>query len=723
MKKINRDMNTNKGVLFLVVFMIFLGLSSKAQLNLSNALTPAQLVQNVLVGGGVNVSNVTYIGSANSIAEFSNGNTTNLGLTSGVVMCSGNYGDIDQAAINLASTDLGLAGDASLNTLTTNTSYDASVLAFDFFPLGDTIKFRYVFGSEEYPDYVCSDFNDIFGFFVSGINPLGGNYVDQNIALIPGTALPVAINTINSGVPGSSYPSSGCISLAYSSYFVNNSSGVTIVYNGFTTVLTAWCLVTPCTLYHIKLAVADAGDGVLDSGVFLEANSFSSSGLSYNTSYTSTIDTMAVEGCNNAIITFMLSLPATDTVVINYNIGGGAIEGLDYPSVPDSLIIYPGQDSVSFLIIPISDGLNEPVESVIITYMNSACGTLDSIMIYIKDYDSIATTITPDVYICDGSPANIQISGSGGYPPLSYDWSTGQTVTSIIVDPATPTMYYVSVSDQCNFASLDSVLVSISDLSSQISIVDLGPCNHFPDGSITVTQSDGLPYIHYNWSNGDTNTTISNLPDGTYTVTVTDGIGCTSTNSGVIIPNTIIEADINADPMEGFVPLTVNFTFAGSGPIVTYNWNLGDGSTSTVLDPTHTYNDMGIYTVILTVNSGPPDYCEDYDTVFITVIQPSSIVVPNVFTPNGDGLNDYFSVQSEGVRSFNTTIFNRWGKKVYENGVDEGFSDAMIKTDIWDGNNYHGGGKCADGVYFYVIEAVGYDGKEYSLNGSIQLIR
>jgi gliding motility-associated-like protein len=99
------------------------------------------------------------------------------------------------------------------------------------------------------------------------------------------------------------------------------------------------------------------------------------------------------------------------------------------------------------------------------------------------------------------------------------------------------------------------------------------------------------------------------------------------------------------------------------------------------------------------------------------------MIIPNVFTPNGDGQNDQFSIQSEGIRDFKVVVYNRWGKLVHETEVNEGFSNTLVRTELWDGSNIHGGGQCAAGVYFYIIEAVGYDTKEYSLNGTIQLLR
>ena len=95
--------------------------------------------------------------------------------------------------------------------------------------------------------------------------------------------------------------------------------------------------------------------------------------------------------------------------------------------------------------------------------------------------------------------------------------------------------------------------------------------------------------------------------------------------------------------------------------------------------------------------------------------------VYNIITPNGDGLNDVFTVESEGIQTFKINIYNRWGKRVYTFEQDA-FSNLKEKHLLWDGNS-NGGGKCADGTYYYIIDAVGYDKKEYNLNGTITLLR
>src|SRR5205823_743581 len=123
-------------------------------------------------------------------------------------------------------------------------TYDACILEFDFKPAGDTVKFNYVFGSEEYTSFTCSSFNDVFGFFISG----PGFAVPTNIALVPGTTIPVCINSVNCGATGF-YSTSTCAALGpgspFCTYYVNNSAGTTITYDGITTTLTAIAGVTP----------------------------------------------------------------------------------------------------------------------------------------------------------------------------------------------------------------------------------------------------------------------------------------------------------------------------------------------------------------------------------------------------------------------------------------------------------------------------------------------
>jgi len=164
---------------------------------------------------------------------------------------------------------------------------DAVVIEFDFVPQSDILSFNYIFASEEYPEYVCSPFNDIFAFLLSGPNPAGGNYTNTNIALVPGTNIPVAINSVNTGFPGYYYyDASGCLdsggSLDYSAFYNDNAGGSSVQFDGFTDKFQATANVIPCETYHIKLAIADLTDGFFDSAVFLEENSFDVGAINVN---------------------------------------------------------------------------------------------------------------------------------------------------------------------------------------------------------------------------------------------------------------------------------------------------------------------------------------------------------------------------------------------------------------------------------------------------------
>lgn len=260
--------------------------AGNAQLIVSNTQTPAQLLQNSFLGATVTASNIRFNGStanANAIrdqaAAFStNFNPTDLGLTSGMILCTGKAtvalgpNNNDDATV---STSVPVQGDPDLALVSgSNTIRNIAVLEFDFVANGNTVAFQYIFASEEYPEFVNSLFNDVFGIFVSGpgiTGPYSGNA--KNIALVPGN-IPVSINNINNGLNNGG-PCENC------SYYVNNGTGSTPATNtgtqfdGFTTVLTASSDVIVGETYHVKIALANVSDNAFESAVFLKAGSFS----------------------------------------------------------------------------------------------------------------------------------------------------------------------------------------------------------------------------------------------------------------------------------------------------------------------------------------------------------------------------------------------------------------------------------------------------------------
>jgi hypothetical protein len=251
--------------ILLIVFFVH-------QINAHIAITPNQtaaaLAQS-LVGAGVTISNPTINCGANGNGLFvvTPPNTTNLGLGAGIILTSGNSA-LAAGPSGTTSVSTGNGADPDLTILAGQTTFDKCILEFDFVPLGDSIKFDYVFASSEYQSYTCSNFNDVFGFFISGpgiVGPFSNN--SKNIALVPGTACPVGVNTINGSTASPCGNVNAPCSPPNNALFVNNIGGTSVVYNGFTQVLTALAAVTPCVSHHLKLAISDAFDQILDSGV------------------------------------------------------------------------------------------------------------------------------------------------------------------------------------------------------------------------------------------------------------------------------------------------------------------------------------------------------------------------------------------------------------------------------------------------------------------------
>ena len=248
----------------------------------------ATALVNLLVNG-VPFSNVTLTGFDCSAGYF-DGSSANLALESGLVMATGGVESIEPGGFGGGFGGAGIDVDLTEQLVTVGASAtnlnNLIVLEFDFIPNSDQISFQYVFASDEYPGYTCSQFNDIFGFFLSGpgiTGPFSEGAI--NMALVPNpddpdtfTDTPVIINTINSGI-ASGGDTGPCDAIDpdwqdYSVFFTDNTTQETVNFPGFTVPLTATSNVTAGEEYHIKLAIADVADGALNSAVFLQANSF-----------------------------------------------------------------------------------------------------------------------------------------------------------------------------------------------------------------------------------------------------------------------------------------------------------------------------------------------------------------------------------------------------------------------------------------------------------------
>lgn len=263
------------------LFALFIVLNvAHAQFSVNTSLPLSQLIQN-FVGSNIAISNVTFTGGPLSIGSFSSG--TNYPMPMGLILTSGNVDStLGLPASNTVSGYLSMPGDLDLDALSNGSpTYDAASLEFDFVASGTQFEFHYSFASEEYDEFVGASFNDIFALFLSG----PGINTPVNLANIPGTTLPVAINSVNNG-PNNAGPCFNC------SYYISNANDTIFCMDGLTTVLTAQHAITPGLTYHVKIAVADVADGIFDSSVLLEAYSLKSTGntsLVENSNFTDAI--------------------------------------------------------------------------------------------------------------------------------------------------------------------------------------------------------------------------------------------------------------------------------------------------------------------------------------------------------------------------------------------------------------------------------------------------
>lgn len=207
----------------------------------------------------------------------------------------------------------------------------------------------------------------------------------------------------------------------------------------------------------------------------------------------------------------------------------------------------------------------------------------------------------------------------------------------------------------------------------------------------------------------DPQTFVPPLVDVTYKIQVTDSFGCVS-ESSFFYESIHVKADFSVDPDKGEAPLEVTFTDKSVRGSV-YKWEFGDSkdSISVLKDPPpHIYYIPGEYSVKLTIESDL--HCIDSMRFEKIVVDPSELDIPNVFTPNDDGLNDRFMVQKKSLKFISVEVFSRSGKMVY-NFSGEG--EELQNWDGWDGKVNKSSADASPGVYFYIIRAIGWDEVEY----------
>lgn len=447
--------------------------------------TPDRLVREVFLGTGscAIVSNVIYTGDTRSVGYFKrNPNNPSFPLKEGIILSTGKVSDAigPNNVINI-TTEMHTPGDVDIAKIAApHISYDAAVLTFDFVPSTTSMTFRYIFASDEYPQWSCSQYNDMFGFFVSGpgISPDPAGFADgaKNIALLQDGVTPVTINNIRAG-GWNQYthtgPNPSCPDLNAEYYVAVPAHSTSIEYDGRTVVLSATIHgLTPCATYRIKFAIADVSDRRWDSAVFLEALSFDTGSdiqfknLNFKGLETSTIfrncnqNTLRIERTNGNL---------ENSEEITYTVSGTAVYGTHHTLQGGTVTIPVGQ---SFVEIPYSI-LDNPIPG------GSATIVVETITGCLCDPNPVIESQTINIY------DSYSVSNLSSTNPLSCITDDYGTITVELSKPTAKFDYYFTFK-----------LIKSSDEATQI------------------------------YSTQNTTHTFSGLSPGRYSIEITDNATC-----------------------------------------------------------------------------------------------------------------------------------------------------------------------------------------------------
>lgn len=530
---IHLSTNTLKCVLFTFLLLSFFQFA-QAQIEVEptgTLFTPESLISNVFLGDGVEVLDVQHTGTDNSVGYFTNG-SNEIGIDRGIVMSTGRAVVASSPNSQGGTTGMtsGPSTDPYLNVIADNLN-DLTSYTIRFVPSADTLHFRYTFASEEYPEYVCSEFNDAFGFFIHGPG-INGPYPNnaRNIALVPDPAVagglsftqtPVTINNVNSGVPGGTNPASNCTppngSLAYGNYYRDNSNSMNLTYDGYLSVFFAQVVVTPCEEYTIVLSLADVSDNMFDSAVFLEARSFGTGTLKVDIN-TVSLDGSLAEGCEDGLLSFDLPRPVEQDFFLDYTIFGTATNGVDYSTIPTDLFIAAGDSSVSVPITVFEDGIQEGIETLGIDVQLNICKR-DTFYFLLNDNQLTFLDLGPDTVICSLSPVRLdgnipltlpeppQFSNTTDYPIIQIadnfppPSGTQPTISPIDVLGVQPTtleagvLKNICINIDHNFASdVDLFLFTPSGQFLELSTDNGKDGNDYIDACFTETAVDTIDF-------------------------------------------------------------------------------------------------------------------------------------------------------------------------------------------------------------------------------------
>lgn len=517
-------------VFSLVTILTFVSQTSNAQLAVQ-IVTPEEAVQ-YLVGPNLVVSNITYTGDPLQLGYY-NGATGDFPIQSGIVLSTNGVQDLvlNNPPAMLTST---VSGEPDLldiansvpeligQNFSVNSVNDVSILEFDFVASGPDLAFNYVFGSDEYLEWVNSNFNDVFAFFISGPGisgpyaaPAGFPDGAMMISGVPNTNpfLPITVSSVNDQLNDQ--------------YYIDNINQNDISLDGFTVTLTATATLDCGETYHMKLAIGDGSDGALESIVAFQEGSFNVQGSFIEAIADNPLEplgnTTLVEGCIDGSLILYPPACAAATLSVQLAYGGTAVNGVDYETMPTEATIQ-GTELV-IPIIPITDLLNdEGTETLDIQmFFTNLEGELDTVATTINILDYVIPTVeVGNVYICEESVV-VTPDGQNGLEPYTYAWSNGSTadnVTFVIGDAGD---YNLTMTDYCGSVFSSDFTVIEPEPLVVIPILD----NCFGVETGDLARGGALPYeVVYNEDSLNRNeySFLADFP-GIYEVYFTDQCG------------------------------------------------------------------------------------------------------------------------------------------------------------------------------------------------------
>lgn len=327
----------------------------------------------------------------------------------------------------------------------------------------------------------------------------------------------------------------------------------------------------------------------------------------------------------------------------------------------------------------------------------NSCGSTSASFV-VTESPGPTVAITGVLSLCDGASTTLTASGAD-----TYVWSTGASGSTITV--SAPGAISVTGTNACG--SDDATVTVGQSPAPTISVSGGGTL--CPGEQLVLTATSNATVT---WNTGASGSTLTVTNAGLYVATASNACGTDSDAQQVTLSP--LTASFTASPTVGTAPLTVQFTNT-SAQAATNTWDLGGEGTSSSASPSFTFTEPGNYLVTL-VTTADDCVAEADELIIVTAPGPgttSVITVPNVFTPNGDRVNDVLVLDAVNIVSMEVFIYNRWGQKVNE---------LKRVGEVWDARSMSGN-LVPDGTYFYTLTAQGTDGVTHDLSGHITVVR